>query len=173
MRSRTRSTNGLALIGIATWLVACAVNISDAQTPSKKITGRAQAIAVLSETKMLPGDDASHEVRFMRRLDRDQSDQFGSGQASIINTADATAGSGTDRGYRTVTLSNGDQAFAAYEGTSKSVAKSTGPEGTFQGKWWYTGGTGKFKGITGGGTYTGEFTPTSLSYQYQGEYQLK
>ena len=129
-------------------------------------------MAVLSETKMMPGDDLSHEISFMRRLDRDKNDQFGDGQASIINISDLVAGSGQHRGYRTVTSPNGDQAFAAYEGTTQAVAKG-GAEGTFQGKWRYTGGTGRFKGVTGGGTYTGEFTPTSLTYQYQGEYQLQ
>jgi hypothetical protein len=173
MIPRRRLVNAISVLSIAAWLLALTVQGIDAQSAAKKITGSGQVIAVLSETKMMPGDDLSHVITFLRRLDTDKSDQFGTGQASLVDFSDYVAGSGPHRGYRTVIFPSGDQAFAAYEGMTKGVVKPAGPEGTFQGKWRYVGGTGKFKGITGGGTYTGEFTPTSLTYQYQGDYEIK
>jgi hypothetical protein len=49
-------------------------------------------------------------------------------------------------------------------------------EYTDEGKWWYTGGTGKFKGITGGGTgktrgILGKLE--SAISEWTGEYELK
>ena len=56
-------------------------------------------------------------------------------------------------------------------GETKRVAEP--PEVTFQGEWRYTGGTGRFKGITGNGTYKGELTAAGLTYEYQGAYEVK
>jgi hypothetical protein len=164
----------LAFFVVAGWLLASTMQSQDAHAEGKKITGSGKATALLSETKILPGDDPNHAITFLRRLDTDMSDQFGNGQASVVNVADEVAGTGPHRGYRSVTVLGGDQSFAAYEGVTKTVAKSGGPpEVTFQGKWWYTGGTGRFTGIKGGGTYTGQLTPAGLSYEYHGEYELK
>jgi hypothetical protein len=53
---------------------------------------------------------------------------------------------------------------------TKSTPKPGGPpEVTYEGKWWYTGGTGKFEGITGGGTYKG----AGPAYEFDGQYTLK
>jgi hypothetical protein len=55
----------------------------------------------------------------------------------------------------------------------KTTPKPAGPpEVTFEGKFWYTGGTGKFEGITGGGTYKNTLTP-SANYEFEGQYTLK
>jgi hypothetical protein len=42
-----------------------------------------------------------------------------------------------------------------------------------EGSWQYTGGTGTFSGITGGGTYKGRITsPTEVQVNWEGTYQL-
>jgi len=155
-------------------LLLVAVPTRESFAESKKISGSGSATAVLSETKMLPGDDPSHVITFLRRLDTDKNDQFGDGQATIVNVDDAVAGTGPHRGYRIWTGTSGDQSFVAYEGRTTAVVKPSGPpEATFQGKWWYTGGTGKFQGITGGGTYRGALDAKGLTYQYEGDYEMK
>jgi len=65
---------------------------------------------------------------------------------------------------------NGDKVFAAGTGTlnQKTLASS--------GKWSYTGGTGKFRGLKGGGTYSckGKGTEADAGYtcEVEGEYTL-
>jgi hypothetical protein len=69
--------------------------------------------------------------------------------------------------------SSGDKVFSSVEGTVKTMPKPAGPpEVTFEGKFWYTGGTGKFEGITGGGTYKNTLTP-GANYEFEGQYTLK
>ena len=67
-----------------------------------------------------------------------------------------------------------DTTFSSIEGQTKTVPKASGPpEITFAGKWQLTGGTGKWKGITGGGTYQGSVTSAGVTYQFEGEYEVK
>ena len=37
----------------------------------------------------------------------------------------------------------------------------------------FTGGTGMLTGLTGGGTYTGGVSSAGLTYQYEGDYEVK
>jgi hypothetical protein len=148
----------------------------DAYAGDKKVTASGKNVAVLAETKMLPGDDPKHEVIMNRQLYEEQTSDpdFKNAQGYRVNVSDLVAGSGSHRGYAAATGPGGDKWFTAYEGRVKTVPKQGAPpEITFEGKWWYVGGTGKFKGITGGGTYKGEVTPAGAVYQYQGEYEIK
>jgi hypothetical protein len=53
-------------------------------------------------------------------------------------------------------------------GTSKDGATQTD-----SGKWSYTAGSGKLKGIKGGGTYKGKGNPDgSVTYEIDGQYHL-
>jgi len=65
---------------------------------------------------------------------------------------------------------NGDKVFAA--GTGKYNQKTL----LSSGKWSYTGGTGKFRGLKGGGTYTCKSKSTDANAGYtcdvEGEYTL-
>jgi hypothetical protein len=68
---------------------------------------------------------------------------------------------------------SGPGASPGYEGTTKTARSGASPEFTFQGTWRYTGGAGKFAGITGNGTYKGRLTPTGPAYEYEGQYTFK
>jgi hypothetical protein len=75
--------------------------------------------------------------------------------------------SGTSHGYYVDNMANGDKAFVRWQGTDSMK------DGTSEGKWSYTGGTGKFKGIKGGGTYKGKYAEDrSVSFDVEGEYTL-
>ena len=74
---------------------------------------------------------------------------------------------GTSHGYYVDNMANGDKAYVHWQGTDSMK------DGTSEGKWTYAGGTGKFKGIKGGGTYKGKFAPDgSVSFDVEGEYTL-
>ena len=73
----------------------------------------------------------------------------------------------TGHGYYVDNMANGDKAYVRFQATGSSK------EGTSEGKWNYSGGTGKLKGIKGGGTYKGKAAADgSAAYDVEGEYTL-
>lgn len=75
----------------------------------------------------------------------------------------------TTRGYDIGTMSNGDKIFVRVRGTS---TLKDGMVVTDEGKWSFTGGTGKLKGIKGEGTYKGKASGETEIFEIEGEYQL-
>jgi hypothetical protein len=140
-----------------------------------KFTATGKSVGILAETKMMPGDKPGHEVTMVRSMHTiTYSDPIlESGQATVVNINDFVAGSGPHRGYFAIKHPNGDSTFTSYEGTTKATPKPDGSPGvSFEGKWHFTGGTGKFEGITGGGTYKGPL-PSGPGYEFEGHYTLK
>ncbi len=78
---------------------------------------------------------------------------------------EVTGSSGTDRTYVVATMANGDKLFVRAQG---KVVLKDGVVQSAEGTWSYTGGTGKFRGIKGKGTFKGNGTTTDV----EGEYQL-
>jgi hypothetical protein len=82
-------------------------------------------------------------------------------------SADVHGDKATSHGYYVDNMENGDKAFVHWQGTDSMK------DGTSEGKWSYVGGTGKFKGLKGGGTYKGKYAPDgSVSFDVEGEYTL-
>lgn len=74
----------------------------------------------------------------------------------VLNQFDSTGGSGPHRGTYIDTHEDGSNTWGTYEGTQKTVVNADGSwESTWEGKYRYSGGTGKFKNIKGNGTYKG------------------
>ncbi|HXJ94931.1 MAG TPA: hypothetical protein VMT20_18980 [Terriglobia bacterium] len=71
-------------------------------------------------------------------------------------------------GYHIDNMANGDKVFARTSGTS-TLTKDGIPD-TGAGTWSFTGGTGKYKGITGKGTY--HFAGGNAPMEIEGEYTL-
>ena len=70
-------------------------------------------------------------------------------------------------GYYVDTMENGDKAFVSFQGTASMK------DNTSEGKWNYTGGTGKLKGIKGQGTYKGKGAQDgTVTFDVEGEYTL-
>jgi len=83
------------------------------------------------------------------------------------STQDVHGNSATTHGYYVDNMANGDKAYVRFQDTT--LVK----EGTADGKWSYTGGTGKLKGIKGSGTYKGKAAPDgSATFDVEGEYTL-
>ena len=76
-------------------------------------------------------------------------------------------GQGTMQGYSAYTYSNGDKLFSSYDG--KLVGK-----GQWEGTWTNIGGTGKYEGLTGGGTWAAKSLGSGVSeITSEGERTLK
>lgn len=83
--------------------------------------------------------------------------------------ADLVAGTGSQTGYFMNRHPNGDVDRGTFQGKITTAAGVV----TMEGGWQYSGGTGAFSGITGGGTYKGRITsPTEVQVNWEGTYQL-
>jgi len=92
------------------------------------------------------------------------------GQEVATGFSEARANGSRDHGRVVENMSNGDKIFVSYRGTTTIKA---GAPVRAQGTWSYTGGTGKFKGIKGKGTFLS--TPNadeSWTVEVEGEYSL-
>ncbi len=86
--------------------------------------------------------------------------------ANVDMTATRASGSGT----HVSTTEGGDKIFVAYRYTAPM---KDGKVGDAKGTWSYTGGTGKLKGIKGGGTFKTTFGEDGTSTTaVEGEYTL-
>ncbi len=94
---------------------------------------------------------------------------FADATITYWGTADLVAGSGPQRGYWINNRPSGDADWGTYEGKIITAGGKTTMEGTF--KW--SGGSGKLKGISGGGKYKGRFpSPIEVVNDWEGEYQI-
>jgi len=87
-----------------------------------------------------------------------------------VGSAEVSGNKSRDNGYHVSTMASGDKFYVRYQGTS------TFKDGALQsqeGKFSFTGGTGKLKGIKGQGTYKGTAAADgSITYLVEGEYTL-
>jgi hypothetical protein len=84
-------------------------------------------------------------------------------------TSDTVDGNGTQHGYFVNEHGDAGRDTGSFEAKVATVGGQT----TLEGKWQYTGGTGDFAEITGGGTFTSRMTsPTDLVCTWQGTYEL-
>jgi len=87
-----------------------------------------------------------------------------------VATVEMWATKSTDSGTHVSNMDNGDKLFVSFHGAS---TVKDGKPGTEQGTWYFTGGTGKLKGLKGKGTYTGTFNDDgTATVQVEGEYTL-
>jgi len=84
--------------------------------------------------------------------------------------ADASGAKARSSGYHVSNLSNGDKIYVRFQGNDTTM---DGKPGTTEGTWSYTGGTGKFKGIKGKGTYKGKADASgTMVSDVEGDYEL-
>jgi len=84
------------------------------------------------------------------------------------DTVDVTGEKFQVRGYVVMAMDNGDKAYVRYQGTASATEQAGNGEGT----WFYTGGTGKLKGLKGKGTYKTSGPMNDQETKVEGEYSL-
>jgi hypothetical protein len=87
-----------------------------------------------------------------------------------VASAEVWGTTATQHGYNMGTMDNGDKFSVKYTGTMKVAKDGTA---TFDGKWDFVSGTGKLKGIKGGGTYKGTgLADGSGTVDVEGDYTI-
>ena len=159
----------IALVGILVLSAVLGVTVQAAE--KKKFTGNGKSVRLLSLSILYPGDQPKHEVIQLSRLDtQTSSNPDFNAEVVVTSTLDQVAGQGTHAGYRNARHADGDEAYIKFEGTHTTAVKAGGLwESSSKGTWQFTGGTGKFKAISGSGTYTGKATPKGATYDFVGE----
>jgi hypothetical protein len=153
-----------------------ALGDSGAYANRRRVSGVARTVVSLAEVRMPAGDNPQHEVTLSRLTGvlNSSDPNFNDVKVHEVTFSDCVAGTGTHRGYDVNIHPGGDKTFTRHEGVTKTVAMlNEAPQTTFEGTWWCTGGTGRFQGITGRGTYRGRVTSTGLAYVFEGEYEMR
>jgi hypothetical protein len=92
------------------------------------------------------------------------------GRTVNASVTDVSGSTGRAHGYSTSLMDNGDSTIVRYEGTSQMKKDGSG---TLKGTWRYVRGTGKFRGISGNGTFRGEVAADGTSWaDINGHYSL-
>jgi hypothetical protein len=123
------------------------------------------------QTAITLSDQSNHELNLAEigGTQKSSDEKWNNAAITYWGTTDVVEGKGTQRGYFTHVHGEGDRDWGTFEG---KVATS-GAEMTVEGTWQYTGGSGKFKGLTGKGTFkTKMSSPKDVECTWQGAYEL-
>jgi len=126
---------------------------------------------IKSQSAIAVPDQSGHDLSLAEVVGTQKSADANWNNASLTyaGITDLIDGKGTQRGYFLNTRADGDRDWGTFEGRVTTVNGLLTVEGTYQ----ETGGTGKFKGITGNGTFKTRMTsPRDVEATYQGTYQL-
>ncbi|HUK25941.1 MAG TPA: hypothetical protein VLV49_15270 [Terriglobales bacterium] len=124
---------------------------------------------VTSQSSVSLPDTPNHDLSLMRveGVQKCSDPNWNNAPITYWGSADLVAGNGMQRGYFVNEHEDGGRDFGSFEG-QVSVSR-----GAFEGTWTYTGGTGRFQGITGQGTFKAKLTsPTEVENTWEGSYQL-
>jgi hypothetical protein len=147
------------------------VALSLPASAGEKVSGHNSNFQILSEVTATIPDRSGHILR-QRTLTytaTTNSARIGDFWVSEISQAEVIGQDVTIRAYGTDHFANGDVAYYSLEGTSKVTPKGPGAfESVSQGKFVWTGGTGKHD-VKGPGTYTCTFTQSGGNCDWQGE----
>ena len=114
------------------------------------ITGSFSGRATL-QTTISPHDVSNHDLNLLevRGLQKSSDDKWNNAKITYWATADLLTGNGPQRGYFVNEHADGDRDFGTFEGKISTA----GGQVTIEGSWKFVDGTGKYKTITGSGTY--------------------
>jgi hypothetical protein len=120
----------------------------------------------------IPLHDASdHELNLLEvtGVQKCIDEKWNNAKITYCGTADLIAGSGPQRGYFVNEHSDGDRDWGTFEG----MIVSSGGQARMEGTWSFTGGTGKFKDLTGSGRYIGWMTSgQAVDHVWAGTYRI-
>jgi len=127
--------------------------------------------SVRGQTSISLPDRPSHTLDLAEITGRQKSSDERWNNASITywGFTDIIEGKGTQRGYFVNAHGGEDRDWGTFEGKVATISGQITVEGT----WQFTGGSGKFSGLTGNGTFTTKMSsPTEVEASWQGAYEL-
>lgn len=147
MTTIKRNWGIIAILLIAAWLLVPA-------TPAmaKKEKFKSRVISQITKIHVIKvGDVEGHRIAIFQRRGLCFSEDGEVGSYENWVTSDTIEGKGTHVGYARITYEDGSTTVSKFQGTNEPLEgrRSTG-KGTFT----YIGGTGRFEGIKGSGSYT-------------------
>jgi hypothetical protein len=129
------------------------------------------SVNVRAETLLSLEDRPNHQLLLSELQGMQKSPDPGWNNARLTywGSADLLSGSGTQRGYYVNEHEDGDRDMGTFEGK----VTLAGDEATLEGTFSFTEGTGKLKGIRGGGSYKGRMvSPTEVQMTWSGSYEV-
>jgi hypothetical protein len=158
------------------WLVwLAAFSLATRASAQTKITMSEQCSRPTAEYTIQVGDHPGHMFRIEQSTCTLQPVVEIAGvavkqhQVTGFSEIDAAQGAGHDRWFHVFTMANGDSVYARSQGTAAfdgTRFKSSTAQWTFE------GGTGKFQGLKGSGSYACRPAPGGWGCDAQGEYGL-
>jgi hypothetical protein len=124
-------------------------------------SGTKKSVSAPFREVVRPGDHPKHELVLAVRTHAISSrfaDLDGS-ELTAYALQDEYAGSGSQTGYFVYALKNGERIWARFESVSALKGSADAWEATYQGVFRFTGGTGRYAAIRGGGQYQGRVRP--------------
>jgi hypothetical protein len=167
--------NKFGVAALAAALLLPLLGLSPAKEPAK-VSGR-HTMTMVQQHQGAVGDAPGHVLLLTEAKGTNQN--TGSipwmerSTLSSSGTADLVAGNGPQQGY-IVEVENGDTSYVRWSGrVTTTFADGKNPVTSFEGQWTKIGGSGRFSGVTGAGTYRGRFTsPTEYTTDWTGEVDL-
>ena len=123
------------------------------------------------QTAVALSDQSNHELNLAEigGTQKSSDEKWNNAAITYWGTTDVVAGKGSQRGY----FVNDHGADGRDWGTFEGKVATNGGEITVEGTYQFTGGSGKFKGLTGDGTFkTTMSSPRDVLATWQGTYQL-
>jgi hypothetical protein len=155
MRKSKMTITIMGCIGV--FLIAALILVPATPAMAKKEKFKGRHITQITKIHVFKvGDVEGHIIGIIQRRGLN----FINGEVATFRnwlTFDITKGKGTAEGYSQVTYEDGSTTVGKFQGTLEPIEgkRSTG-KGTFS----YIGGSGRFEGIKGGGSWTHKtFTP--------------
>jgi hypothetical protein len=148
-----------------------AVLMANGQT---KITGKASCSKPDPTYSIDVGDRPGHALMLQKATCKwttpIEIEGMRSTDGTDVTSTDAIGQTITERGYHISTMDNGDKFIVQYQGMIKGNKDGSA---VFNGKWTFVNGTGKLKGIKGGGTYKGTGAADATgNIEVEGEYSF-
>ena len=131
-----------------------------AQMTAVKISGTGELKYTKRETVEVPGQEG-HVLMVGESHGRNRntgSDEFfTNAETVVVEMTDFRQGRATQQGYISMTK-GGDSALSRWQGFATSTpVPNKQPKLSVRGTWEFIHGTGRYRGVQGGGTYEGEF----------------
>lgn len=126
---------------------------------------------IRTESILAPSDQPHHSLNIaeISGVQKSTDEKWNNSAITYWGTMDVIENRGTQQGYFVNDHGAAGRDFGTFEGS----VSASGGQITVEGTWKYTGGTGNFKYITGGGTFKTRLTsPTQVEGTWQGAYEL-